>query len=378
MRRKILLVGLGDLGAVLLEMLLRIPEDVEIVVGARSVERATPRCNLARLGAIAQGYAPQVRVVKVDLNCIEETASTLHREQPSIVLTTATMATWWLPDLLPAADAQEIRKAGFGVWLPVHLAPTMKLMQAARQAQYAGFVLTAPYPDLVNCVLGKVGMAPMSGIGNIAEMEPKVRLHTARALGVDVGDVQTRFVAHHALGRYLYRQDAPERDEIVPPFLLRVTYNGTDVTDRIDTREIVLTPEKISSGRATHWLTAASAMPLMRALLSESPTYLHAPGPSGLPGGYPVQVSESGVQLALGDISLDDARRTNEDSQPFDGVSCILEDGTVVLAAENVARLRSVLGACDSRIELASVHEQALELAARLKNYALRKGVNLL
>lgn len=373
-----MLIGLGDLGAVLLEMLLRIPEELEIVVGARSVERATPRCTLARLGAIAQGHGPQVRVIALDLEQADATADTIRREQPWMILTTATMATWWLPDLLPTADARKIRRAGFGVWLPVHLAPTLKLMRATQQAQYSGFVVTAPYPDVVNCVLGKVGMAPTCGIGNITEMEPKVRLCAARALGADIGTVQIALVAHHALGRYLYRQDTLERnDEVAPPFLLRVHHNGIDVTERLDARQIVLAPEPIPSGRVTHWLTAASGVPLVRALLSENFVLLHAPGPCGLPGGYPVRVNRSGVHLALGDISLDEARRVNEESQPFDGVSQVMSNGTVVLADENVNDLRSVLGECAGRIEIANVNEQANELAARLKRYAHNKGVNL-
>ena len=373
-----MIVGLGDLGAVLVELLLRVPEKLEVVVATRNIQRAALRCNIARLGALAQGCDSEVRFIELDLNRLEATTEAIHREQPAILLTTATMATWWLPDMLPPEDAQAIRKAGFGVWLPVHLAPTLRLMRAVREAHYSGFVLTAPYPDVVNNVLGKIGFAPTCGIGNIAEMVPKVRLRAARALGVSIACVRAILVAHHALGKYVYNNTWPMQDEAVPPFLLRIECDGKDVTDRLDVRELVLAPEPIPEGRVTHWLTAGSAVPLVRALLQDVPAFLHAPGTAGLPGGYPLHASNSGVALALGDISFEAAKAVNEQSQAFDGISQVLEDGTVVLDEESADRLQNILGKCPRRIEIADVDEQANDLVSRLRTYANRKGVKLL
>jgi hypothetical protein len=371
---KVMIVGLGDLGGVLLETLLRLPEKLEIVVAARNVQRAAQRCNLARLEALVQGIEREIRLVELDLNNIDATAETIHREQPGILLTTATMATWWLPDLLPPAHAQAIRNAGFGVWLPVHLAPTLRLMKAVREAHYSGFVLTAPYPDAVNCVLGKIELAPTCGIGNIAEMIPKVRLSAARALKVSIERVRVEFVAHHALGAYVYGRHLPARDEEIPPFLLRVECDGKDVTDSVNLLDVILAPEPISTDHATHWLTAASAVPLIRALLQDTPILLHEPGPGGLPGGYPIRASSSGIELALGDISLDVAMQVNEQSQPFDGISEILEDGTAVLVEENAARMEKILGDYPRRIEVATVDEQANDLATRFTRFASSRG----
>lgn len=374
---KIMLVGLGDLGTVLLETLLRLPEQLEIVVTARNVQRAARRCNLARLEALAQGIECKIRLIQIDLNNIDATAECIHREQPAILLTTATMATWWLPDLLPPGDAQGLRRAGFGVWLPVHLAPTLKAMQAVRQANYSGFVLTAPYPDAVNCILGKIGLAPTCGIGNIAEMVPKVKLCAARALGVSIDRIRIEFVAHHALIKHVLGRHPPTLAMSIPPFLLRIECDGKNVTDGVNLRDVVLAAESLPSGRETHWLTAASAVPLIRTLLQGTSVFLHAPGPGGLPGGYPIRASSSGVELALGDIPLDAARRVNEQSQPFDGISEILEDGTAVLVDENVARMKKILEECPGRIEITTVDEQANDLVDRFTRYARSRGVQL-
>ena len=374
MDAKIMIVGLGDLGSVFLDLLLRIPESVEVVVATRNQERAAPRCNLAQLAALAQGSLSRVRLVRLDLDDVAATARTISAECPEILLSTATMSTWWLPDLLPPEDARSIRRAGFGVWLPVHLAPTLRLMRAVREARFKGFVLTAPYPDVVNCALGKVGLSPTSGIGNVAEIVPKLLRRAAAALDCQPEHVRISLVAHHALVSYAFRSVAPQPGEAIPPFLLRVEHQGKDMSGQLDLRDLMLGPEPLTGGRATHLLTASVTIPLIRALMQDVPVALHAPAPAGLPGGYPVTVSRAGVELALGSIPLADAIAANTAAQRFDGVDAVLDDGTVVLDPDNVAQLQSVLGPCAERISISEVEDQATDLVRRYQAFAKKRG----
>lgn len=374
MNAKIMIVGLGDLGSVFLDLLLRMPESVEVVVATRNQERAAPRCNLAQLAALAQGSLSRVRLVWLDLDDVAATARTMSTEQPEILLSTATMSTWWLPELLPPEDARTIRAAGFGVWLPVHLAPTLRLMRAVREARFKGFVLTAPYPDVVNCALGKVGLAPTCGIGNVAEIVPKLLRRAVTALDCRPAHVRISLVAHHALVSYAYRSEAPRPGEAIPPFLLQVEQEGQDMSGQLDLRDLMLVPEPITGGRATHLLTASVTIPLIRALMQDVPLALHVPAPVGLPGGYPVTVSRAGVELALGSIPLADAIAANTAAQRFDGIDAVLDDGTVVLDPGNVARLQSVLGPCAGRISISEVEDQATDLVRRYQAFAKKRG----
>lgn len=375
MHAKIMIVGLGDLGSVFLDLLLRMPETVEVVVATRNIARAADRCNLAQLAAIAQGSRSGVRLVRLDLDDVAATAKTIAAERPEILLSTATMATWWLPDLLPPDDARAIRRAGFGVWLPVHLAPTLRLMRAVREAHYNGFVLTAPYPDVVNHVLGKVGLAPTAGIGNVAEIVPKLVRGAAAALYYPPEQVQISLVAHHALVSYAYRSTPLQPGDAVPPFILRVLKDERDVSGELDLRSLMLAPEPMTEGRATHLLTASTAIPLIRALLQEKPVPMHTPSPNGLPGGYPIIASNRGVELALDSIPLADAVAANTEAQRFDGVDRILDDGTVILNPENVQQLQSVLGPSAGRISISEVEEQAADLVRRYTAFAKKRGM---
>jgi hypothetical protein len=199
-----MLIGLGDLGGVILQ-LLALQEGIErIFVGSRNTMRSEARCNLARLGAITQGYSPDIEFVSLDLNHVEETAENISRISPSIVISTASMMTWWFPRLFPEEQKAQLDRIGFGAWLPVHLDLAMKLMQVLKFIGYQGHSLIASYPDVVCPVLKARGLAPSAGFGNLDEVVPKIRLLAGRKLGVHPRELQVWFVAHHALEKWIF------------------------------------------------------------------------------------------------------------------------------------------------------------------------------
>ena len=84
--------------------------------------------------------------------------------------------TWWYPNLFPEEQREELLRAGFGVWLPVHLHLIRKLMQTLKLINYKGHSLNASFPDVVNPVLKARGFTPTPGIGNLDEVVPKMKL----------------------------------------------------------------------------------------------------------------------------------------------------------------------------------------------------------
>lgn len=372
---KIMLIGLGDLGSVLLELLVREPGIGQVVVASRNAERGLARCNLACLGALAQGCSPQVRFTPLDLDDQPATVDIIRREAPDLILSTATRQTWWLPALLPPAQAGRLQQAGFGIWLPVNLALTYKLMAAVRAADYQGPTLTAPFPDVVNPVLDRLGLAPTCGIGNVDEIVPKVRLLVAERLNVAVAAVQVWLVAHHALGAAAFGDTGATE---MPPYFLRVEVGGQDATESVQAAELLRAAYPVTQGRATHFLTAGSTIRLIRALLAGRDTLLHAPAPNGLPGGYPVLAGRRQVRPAIiPGLSLAEAVAINERSHRFDGIERIEADGTVVFCPDSAAIVRDMLGYDCDRLSPAEVEFRASELIARFREFARFHGVNL-
>lgn len=369
----VLLIGAGGLGGVILELLAREDGMGRIVVGGRDVERGVARCNLARLGAMAQGYAPEITFTPLDLDEPATVAEVIAREAPDVIVSTASLQTWWLLDLLPPEAAAPLRNAGFGLWLPVHLPLTLKLMEAVRACGYDGITLTAPFPDVVNPVLGRLGLAPTCGVGNLDEVVPKIQLLAAARLGVPLAAVRVLLVAHHALEDVAFGAAGE-----MPPYFLRVECGGEDVTAAVGADALLRAPYPLPPGQAVHFLTAGSTVRLIRAVLSESGALLHAPGPCGLPGGYPVFASRAGVYVApIVGLALDEAIAINERAHRFDGVERIAPDGTVVFCPETVEACRATLGyACDP-LRPGEAGPRATELMARFRAYAARHGVGI-
>lgn len=374
LRPTILLIGLGDLGGVILELLAREQEIGRIVVASRNAARGEARCNLARLGAMAQGYWPDIEFVPLDLHQIEATAEAISQISPQIVLSTASLMTWWLPNLFPQEQKGRLLRAGFGPWLPVHLALPIKLMQAAQMADYRGHTLIGSYPDAVNPILNALGLPPTCGFGNLDEMAAKIRWLAAKQLGVNPADLQVKMVGHHALEAWVFG----DREGEPPPCFLEVSHRGQDVTNKIEADRMLISPFPLPMGPLWHFLSAGSAVRLVRALLSEGKTALHAPGPLGLPGGYPVLAHRSGLELALPEsLSLEQAIEINRCSQRYDGIDRIEADGTVVFCPENTKVMRRALGYACHQLKPQEAEAQALDLMARFRRFGEKHGVEI-
>ncbi len=237
-KMKLMLVGAGGLGETILELLVRDNSLREIAVCDINQRRGTAKCNLARLSAIAQGYSPALSFLPLDLNSHEDISRVVEQERPDIILNAASLQPWWLQELLPPEPAALLKKARFGVWLPINLILPLKLMRALRELHYGGITLTAPFPDVVNCILDRIGLASTCGIGNLDGIVPKVRWLAARRLRSAVEDIQVWLVAHHSLEPCVYGK--PARD--IPPYFLRVERKGRDVTAEIDGAKLLFAP----------------------------------------------------------------------------------------------------------------------------------------
>ena len=91
-------------------------------------------------------------------------------------------------------------------------------------------------------------------------------------------------------------------------------------------------------------IAAAAACKMILGILFDTKELCHAPGPNGLPGGYPVKVSANGVEISLPeDITIEEAMRINKEGQIFDGVESIEDNGSVVVTDKVTGILKKLL-----------------------------------
>ncbi|HEU5376239.1 MAG TPA: hypothetical protein VFV38_12410 [Ktedonobacteraceae bacterium] len=370
----IFFVGVGKLGSQILDLLLRVPGDRRFLVGGRHPEALRQRVNLSFLAAVQLGYTPEVECIPLDLNNIERTAESLAHFRPDLIVCAATLQSSHGMQGLPSSFLEQLARAPMGPRIPLHLTLVYKLMQAVHLAgvQHTTQVLNAILPDIVHPILDKVNLAPTTGIGDLANNIPALRLSLAWKLGVSVDQVEVRLVMARWVSYWMSRQNMG-----TAPFHLTVLVEGEDWTHRIDHKhvfEMLPLKWKRLGGDPGLLMTATSAAVVFSALVGNQRIITHVPGPHGLPGGYPVQVDARGVKVALPpDLSLEAAKKINEAGLCLDGIEHIDENGTVFFTEEAISIYQTLLGYDCRSLSLGNMEGRAKELQDRYERVKLDK-----
>lgn len=374
MQKKIMIVGLGVLGGHLLDMLLRMSKQHKIIVASRNDIRLRERTNLSELVAVQLGHNPDVSFIQLDLMNIDETAEIISRVNPDIIFNAASLMSYWVPTQLPRKIWNQLYYAYTGWQLPMHLTLIYKLMRAVQQSGCTARVVNGSYPDVTNPILHKIGLAPEVGIGNIANVVPVIRKSVSHILQQPLEKVQIHLIGHH---HFSYRIPTTGNSAELP-FNINVILDGSDVTSDLDMGavfELLPTEFRRTRGQEGMLMTAASAVTVLEAMANETNAVVHAPGPNGLPGGYPVTLNKSGskVILPMG-LEIDEAIRINIEGQILDGVQKIDDDGTVHFTDREMSVVKRIFGYECLRMSIYDCEEWAKELDLKYKKFVQNIG----
>jgi hypothetical protein len=369
-RSTIMMIGIGDLGGHVLEMLAREPGTRRIITADVNEEWGYRKTNIAAFGAAQLGYYPQLEFTKINLYNIEETAELIAKYKPDVIYSAVSLQSWWVINTLPKEVFDRLDLARFGPWLPMHLTLVYKLMQAVKQTGLDIKVVNSAFPDAVGPILSKVGMAPTIGIGNVANPVPPIRTALAHQLGRPMKDVTIYFVCQHYVSHYIPRFGTAGG----APYYIKVVVDGEDVTGQVSIEQAFAdlpTRCRRPGGREGQILTASSAAGIVIALAEDTGDFMHAPAPGGLPGGYPVRVDRQGGMVVLpADITLEEAVRINEEGQRCDGIDRIDEDGTTYYADFSADIVRDMVGYDCRMMKLEEAEECSKELNTKFRAFA--------
>ncbi len=368
---KILFVGLGNLGSQVFDLfLLRGAQTYTFSVAGKNEHYLSERTSLTTYAAMQLGLSPDVEIASMDVLNVDRTAQTISLLKPDFIFCAVTLQPWMAIAKLPKPVFETLHRATPGPWLPLTLTPVYKLMQAVKQSGVTTKVINGSFPDTINAVLGKVGLAPLIGIGNLANTVPALRKSIALKLGASVEKVDLLLFGHHALSHKI----SHDGDAGQIPFHLTAYLSGKDLTGQLDMGTIFdLLPATLRREH-TQLLTAASAAAVFEAIANNTGGIVHAPGPNGLVGAYPVRVKpERGIEIVLPKgLTLEEAIRINEDGQRFDGIERIDEDGTVHFTESHMAILEETFGYSCKQMALNEVEYWAEELKAKYSAFADR------
>ena len=377
-KEKIMLVGIGELGGIVLEYLCRIPGICDIITADYNEDWGIRKTNSAILGASYMGLYPSITFHHLDVLDIGKTAEVLREINPVIIYNGTTLQSWWVVNELPPdVNAKLYReKCGLGPWESMHLALTSKLMKAVEMSGIETCVINTSFPDVTNPSLDRVGLAPTVGIGNMDLIVPYIKKATAEMLNVPMSNVGVEMVAHHY---HCYAWCRAGAGSEVPHYL-KVFVGREDVTDRLgDRKQFVAELAKRGmrpGGRHGQFVVAGSSVRNIMAILNNTGELTHAPGPQGLEGGYPVRLSRKGAEVVPPkDMTLEDARALMLEAQQYDGIQEIRDNGDVVVTDEAYETFKEMLNVDSRVITIEDSYEQAMELRAKFEEFAARHGV---
>lgn len=339
---KVLIVGIGDVGGHILEFLSRGDYPLQVFVGDVNEERARLACNNAVIGAAHHGKHPDFRPMKIDLFDIEGTTEIIRQLRPSAVINCTVMHTWHLIRQLPDDIYSRISAAGLGAWLPCQLTLAMNLARAIKASEVKTHFINTSLSCLTNPVLGKIGLAPTIGIGNVDLIAPAVTTYISQQANVPRQSIDLYLVCHHQ--HWVFPREAGYKPGA--PYWMKILIDGQDVTSRFDTDKVMYDAVKLyPPGLAFTAVSASSTIKNLCALVFDQNLRTHSPGPNGLPGGYPVRLSGKGAEVVLPpELSLEEAIRINEEAGALDSIREIRDDGTVVFADYTYEIMKEMLG----------------------------------
>lgn len=370
---KVMIIGLGDVGGHQLELFARTQNINKIFAADINKETGLRQIYSARTGAAHLGHTPDIQFTQIDLNNIEETTTILKDTNPDIIMHNATLMSNFEWARLPNKIPEKLTTAGIANVVPCHLTLTYKLMKAVIKSNLNSHVIMSPYPDVVNCMLGRAGLARnLIGLGNLDYITPGIQKAAADKLKTKIENITVYLIAPYAVLNRLFRFG----DSGGLPYILKIHHKGKDITDKLEIKELLLDVGKYLSHFTIHhlgFIAACSGVKNALAILNNTGQHTHAPGPLGLPGGYPIKLSTKGAEITLPqEVSIDEAVKTNEQALLGDGIKQIKKDGAIVFTDNCYQTWKEVFDYNCKELKVEDCEIRAKEILSLHKKHSAR------
>lgn len=354
----LLVTGTGSLAEAVLFDLMAMPTGtgpMSIMLAGRNASRLAWLSQAANARACALDTRHRVAHRALDWDAPDDLARLIEACAPKLVFHAASLQSMWEIAGGDDAWAAGIRASGYGATLPLQVALALRVARAIGTHAPSSRLINACYPDASNEILMRLGHDVLCGIGNVATLAATYAGH----LGLDASS-RLRMLAHH----WQITAAIAGQGRRHPP---RVW-----IGDAAESRPDALPDVRLPAGPALNLITGATGAQLIGAALGRIERYAgHAPGPLGLPGGYPVVFVDGELQLDLPPgVTRDEAVACNREWGQEEGVT-VDAHGMVRIASDQVAgKGATALPRSYGIDEIEDIAQQMIHTKARLQRCA--------
>jgi len=281
---RILICGTGNFS---LRILMDIASSASIPIVVIICGRNGHRLELLRSAAAgrAQVFGNDIafQARTVDLMDSTQTAALIEEIKPDVVIQAA--STQPVSVLRSEGDrwTELVKNGGYSATLVFQALISIRIAFALKRFSPQSRLVNCCYPDVVNSLIKAAGLPIFSGAGNIAILSNILQS------SIPVNERHDfRMLAHYRNLRD-WRCLPSERQEVP----CRVWLGDGEVDAVYDRFAARLSPEPVPD------VSGASIVPPVLALCSGKSWTGHISGPAGLPGGYPVRVTNGEISLNL-------------------------------------------------------------------------------
>ena len=259
--------------------------------------------------ARAKIFHSQAKFISCHLDLLQPDAASqlLVQYEPRIFVQAASVQTSSIIAKTGDAWSALVREGGLSATALAQSAISLRVARAITGSGRPCHFINCSFPDVVNEIIAAEGHSVLCGLGNVGI------LSSVFAGILDIDQSRIRVLAHYQ-NLAAFRQLPNERYGRAP----RVWIDNQEITNVFDYfHNVKLTPEPVID------ISGATGVPLILALSQGHDWSGHLPGPNGLPGGYPVRLKNTKIELDLpAGMSPDEAIQWNRQYE--------LENGLIV------------------------------------------------
>lgn len=344
---KIMIIGLGSVGAYLLDYLIsRNDPAIKVVVVGRDAEKMQTKVNITRIAGLIRGVNRSHIEVQggVDLNDVETIKVAIEKYSPDFIVNSSRA----YPGLKYGSISWATVRA-YGIWSPLAIRFTKSVMEACDRADTEAIVINTSYSDAVIPWLKSAGKAyPDFGSGNLNHLVPRMKYAVAEMMEVDdYWNVDIMFAAGHFHDVCISKEGQTEGVELP----LKIFYKGAE-QENIDKAEVIRRCHiSMPVDQTRNMMNASSNYQIITAVINAVRTKknqkVFSPGFDGNIGGYPILIGyKNGILDAWIDesvFSFEEMNKANRASMTLDGVEDVI-DGKLIYTDALIEKAKKSFG----------------------------------